>query len=269
MTELQKAIAIAQFFQTPPPQVPPPPQVGPNSDLRLGQVYQQPERFPSKVFPQLDSLKRAIQRNQRKIAREKFIRESPKMEHLHWASGTRADRPFENMFRPEAAQEVRKLRRPQLQGKVIPTEYYLEQLELARPSTVPMPDAEPIQIDRSGIQEFIVFFTTEYIKPALDLIGSILSPILNALSIIILRISTLLKAIVGFIVAVEWEMLLAFALATQVARWLPQMGGNLSAMEGSGGMGDVMDHGDKPLYIIRIPANAAMRTGIRGARSAL
>ena len=209
-----------------------------------------PDPFPDHLFPQLRSLKRAIAKQQR----------IKQMEPMNWQAGIRPDRPFEplqnNFFSQPRPQPPPPPQQPHSQRQ-IPTQYYLEQAAFYAENFGPDPYAtEPEIIQPGPLKVLVVRFITILRKaavPGLSILASLvfgLTVLGRLLSSWALRFP--FKKICTFVANLEWEALVAMALATQCVKLLPGMGGEVvtDGREGGG-----------PVYTIFVGRGRAIGNG--------
>jgi hypothetical protein len=230
--------------------------------LHFQAQFQKPNRFPDNIFPQLRSLKRSIRRNKRLLQQEQLRNMDP----INWATGTRANRPFATITTCPAYTNTNVHafvpRRPRLKEQTGPTEYFKEQLYLARDGTGTDPFAHqpPIEIPRGVLKLWVFILVTSIIKPLLDFAGTLITFFLNALFFgVFWVVISPVKLMSRLVAAAEWEMMLMVVLAAQVAKWLPRMDGEV--------VGEI--RGEEPMYTIRIPGGYAIGTGSTFGNSVL
>ncbi|KAH8781967.1 hypothetical protein BGZ57DRAFT_287634 [Hyaloscypha finlandica] len=221
-----------------------------------------PDPFPDHLFPQLRSLKRAIAKQQR----------LKQMEPLNWQAGIRPDRPFEplhnNFFFSQPQPRPRPPPPPQQprSQRQIPTQYYLEQAPFYAENFGPDPYAtEPEIIQPGPLKVLSARFNTIFRKAAiqgLNILASLVSGLIVlgrllsswALRFPLKKICALVPNFVSNLVPtnLEWEALVAMALAIQCAKLLPGMGGEV--------MTDGRE-GDGPVYTIFVGRRRAIVNG--------
>jgi hypothetical protein len=214
-----------------------------------------PDPFPDHLFPQLRSLKRAIAKQQR----------IKQMEPMNWQAGIRPDRPFEplhnNFFFSQSQPQPRPRPPPPPQQprsqRQIPTQYYLEQAPFYAENFGPDPYAtEPEIIQPGPLKVLSARFKTIFRKAAihgLNILASLVSGLIDLGRLISSWAPRFpLKKIWAFVPNLEWEVLVAMALATQCAKLLPRMGGEV--------MTDGRE-GDGPVYTIFVGRRRAICNG--------
>jgi hypothetical protein len=205
--------------------------------------------FPGHIYPQLRSLKQAIAKANR----------FKQMEPVHWQSGIRPNRPFESPKNNFSFSPPRPPPPPQ-QGprqRQIPTQYYLEQAPFYAENFGPDPFATAPEVIQPGLlKSFILKFFTIFSKfavPGWDVIASLVFRLL-LLSRFIARLALRFpfKQICNFVANVEWEVLLAMAIANQIVKYLPGMGREVLPDAGDG---------DGPMYIMFVQGGRVIGTG--------
>jgi hypothetical protein len=205
--------------------------------------------FPHHIYPQLRSLKRAIAK----------ANGSRQMEPLHWQSGFRADRPFEPIQNhltipqhpPPPPQQARRQRQ-------IPTQYYLEQAAFYAEIPGPDPFAAEPEVYQPGLLKVLVLKCLTAVSrvavPGLNfLAGSVSELLLLSRMLASWACRPLFKRLCTFVESVEWEALLALAIANQFAKLLPGMAGKMLA--------DGVESDAPPLYTIFLQAGLAIGNG--------
>ena len=183
-----------------------------------------------------------------------------KMDAINWASGARPNRPFQNL----SSRPIYKSGnihnfihgQPKRYNHAEPTDYFREQLFLARDGTGPDPYAHPplAETRRRMIDHWIVLLTTVVIKPLLDFLGLVINVLLNSIFIaVVWGVVQPFKFLICLANKVEWDMMLGLVLAAQVATWLPSMGEIV--------LEELVNEVQAPIYIAYLPAGYAIGTG--------
>jgi hypothetical protein len=203
--------------------------------------------FPDHIYPQLRSLKRAIAKANR----------FKHMEPVNWQSGIRPNRPFEPLKNNFSFSPPRPLPQQGPRPRQIPTQYYLEQAPFYAENFGPDPFATEPEVIQTGplktlVLKFLAIFST-FAVPGLDAIASLVFRLLLVSRFIAywaLRFP--FKRICEFVVHVEWEVLLAMAIANQIVKYLPGMGREVLPDAGDG---------DGPVYTMFVQGGRAIGTG--------
>ncbi|PMD38906.1 hypothetical protein L207DRAFT_513392 [Hyaloscypha variabilis F] len=216
--------------------------------------------FPDHIFPQLRSLKREIAKAHR----------HKQMDPVHWQSGIRPNRPFQplsnNLYLqplpqvhprflpqtppPPPAQQARRQRQ-------IPTQYYLEQAPFYAENFGPDPYAHELEvIQPTRLQSTILKIITVFSRlavPGLNVLASLVFGLLVLARLVASwAMQNPVKKVCTFIGSVEWEVVLALALAWEFVKLLPGMGGEV--VTGGG-------EGDGPVYTIFVKGRQAIGSG--------
>jgi len=239
MSTIQKH--ILQAILATPPQIP---ISFDHSDFRI-------DPFPNHIFPQLRSLKRSIQKAKR----------AKRMEPIHWQSGIRPNRPFEpisqhiqnNFFNtpPRAEPPLR----PTPRSRPNPTQYYLEQAAFYVENFGPDPFATDREVIKPGPLKVLVCsvinFLAKVFLPTLKAGASTVSGFVAFSNLVFQGLWTLLKVGCSLVCSIEWEALVAMAVASQLVKFLPGMGGALA----DGG------EGEGPVYTMFVQGGRAIGSG--------
>jgi len=230
---------IVQAILAPPPQAP----ISSHpSDFRL-------DPFPDHIFPQLRSLKRSIQK----------ARKAKQMEAMHWQSGIRPNRPFEPIaqrLQNNFFTTPQSLLRPVPRPRQIPTQYYLEQAPFYIENLGPDPFATEPEVIKPGPLKVLVFsvinLLAKFFLPTLNVGASAVSGFIATYNLVFRGLWALVKFGCSLVCSIEWEALVAMAVASQLVKFLPGMGGEVLA---DGGEADV------PVYTIFVKRGRAIGNG--------
>jgi hypothetical protein len=235
---------IVQAILATPPQAP--------ISFNPSDLYIDP--FPDHIFPQLRSLKRSIGK----------AKKSKQMDPVHWQSGIRPNRPFEQIFQnPQYSHftpprlRSQPLPRPAVRPRQIPTQYYLEQAPFYAENFGPDPFAtEPEVITPGSVKAIVLFFLAIFPRISIPCLGILDTLVFGVLALgrfvvfwVIWRPVKLVCEVVG---SVEWEVLVAMAIANQIVKFLPGMGEEMLTNGGEG---------DGPVYTIFIKGGRAIGSG--------
>lgn len=168
----------------------------------------------------LHTLKQPFPHNEQLLKREQV----QNMDALDWATGSRPNRPFQNIY-PQSIYEhtlVHKPRRPPLHKQLEPTEYFKEQLFLARDGPAQDPDdQQPLAKTPQGVDLGAVLLATPIILPLLSAIQFVARYVVNRfLLAICLGVARPFKSLSCPAV---YHVVIALVFATQMARLLPGM----------------------------------------------
>lgn len=209
--------------------------------------------FPDHIFPQLRSLKRSIQK----------ARKAKQMEAIHWQSGIRPNRPFEpiperlqnNFFTTPSRPQPQSLLRPAPCHRQIPTQYYLEQAPFYVENLGPDPFATEPEVIKPGPLKVLVFSVinpAKFFLPTLNVGTSAVSGFIATCNLVFRGLWTLVKFGCSLLCSIEWEALVAMAVASQLVKFLPGMGGELLT-DGA--------EADGPVYTIFVKGGRAIGSG--------